>query len=117
MNFLLKMNLVVLVLLATSSGVSKIMLIPQEVAFFGLYGFTDPILITYGTTSFIGGIMLIIRKTRLFGAVIVAITFLISAVVLILAGNVPFTIFTFVSLLMLAVLIKQNMKKIESTPA
>ena len=108
MNVLLKLNLVILVILATSSGVTKIILMQQDVDFFGQYGFTNPILIAYGATQLTGGALLIAPMTRLAGAIIVAITFLISAVVLIMAGNIPVTIFTLIALLMLGVVMKQS---------
>ena len=107
-NVLLKLNLVILVILATSSGVTKIILMQQDVDFFGQYGFTNPILIAYGATQLTGGALLIAPMTRLAGAIIVAITFLISAVVLIMAGNIPVTIFTLIALLMLGVVMKQS---------
>lgn len=110
MSTLLKVNLIVLVVLAVSSGVTKIILMPQDVEFFGKYGFTNPILIVYGAAQLVGGVMMIIRKTRFVGAVVVALTFLISAVVLILEGNIPFTLFTLVALLMLGVVMKQSAK-------
>ena len=47
------------------------MLMPQDVEFFGKYGFTNPILIAYGAAQVIGGILLIIQKARFVGAVIV----------------------------------------------
>ncbi len=117
MNILHKVNMAILVFLATSSGVTKIMLIPQDVEFFGNYGFTNPILILYGTSQLIGGIMLIIQKTRFAGAIIIAITFAISAIVLILAEKFGFTIFTFIALLMLGVVIKQSLNKQSPVPA
>jgi len=40
--------LFILVFLAISSGITKIMLMQQDLEFFGNYGFTNPILITYG---------------------------------------------------------------------
>lgn len=111
MNILPKLNLVILVFLATSSGIAKIILMPQEVEFFGSYGFTNPILISYGVMSLIGALLLIANKTRLYGAIIVSIVFFISAVVLILDKNIPFTIFTFIALLMLGLVMKQSLKK------
>lgn len=107
MNILLKLNLVILTLLATSSGITKIMLMPQDVEFFGGYGFTNTILILYGVSQLVGGIMLIIKKTRFAGAIIVAITFAISAIVLIMAEKVGVTIFTFIAIFMLGVIMKQ----------
>ena len=84
---------------------------PQDVEFFGKYGFTNTILIAYGITQLIGGILLIFQKTRLIGAVIVAITFLISVVVLIMEDNIPVVFITLFSVAMLGVVMKQSMKK------
>ena len=117
MNIYLNVILGILVFLAVSSGVTKIMLMPQDVEFFGNYGFTNPILITYGAVQVVGGILLVFRKTRFFGALIVAITFLISAVVLIMAKNIPVTIITFVAVLMLGVIMKQSLKRGTRSPA
>ena len=111
MSVLLKLNLAILVFLAVSSGVTKIILMPQDVEFFGLYGFTNPVLIAYGAIQLVGGILLFIAKTRFIAAVIVAITFLISAVVLIMAGKFLVTFFTFVAMLMLGVVMKQSLRK------
>ena len=117
MKIFLNVILAILVFLAISSGVTKIMLMPQDVEFFAAYGFTNPILIAYGATQLIGGILLIIQKTRFFGAVVVAITFFISAVVLIIAGNVLFTIFSFIALTMLGVIMRQSLKRAKQIPA
>jgi len=117
MNILLKVILVVLIFLAISSGVTKIMLMPQDAEFFGKYGFTHSILIAYGATQLIGGIFLIIQKTRFIGTVIVAITFLISAVVLIMDNNILFTIITFVAIAMLGVVMKQSLKREKPIPS
>jgi len=84
---------------------------PQDVEFFGKYGFTNAILITYGAIQLIGGIMMIIRKTRFIGAVIVAITFLISAVVLFMEENIPVTIITFIAVALLGLVMKQSLNK------
>ena len=111
MDIFLKVILAILIFLAVSSGVTKIMLMPQEVDFFSNYGFTNPILIAYGAAQLIGGIMLIMKKTRFIGAFVVSITFLISAVVLIIAGNTPLTIVTFVAIFMLGIVMNQSFKK------
>ena len=108
MNILTTVNLVILVFLATSSGITKVILMPQDVEFYGNYGFTNPILILFGASQLIGGVMLIIKKTRFAGAVLVAITFAISTVVLIMAQKTGFTIVTVITLLMLGVVMKQS---------
>jgi hypothetical protein len=107
----LKVTLAILVFLALSSGVTKMMLMRQDAEFFGAYGFTTPILLAFGAAQFIGGLLLIFQRTRFLGAVIVAITFLISAVLLVMDENVPFTIFTFVAVLFLGLHMKLSLAK------
>ena len=111
MKILLKVNLAVLVLLAISSAVTKILLLPQDVEFFGKYGFSDPILVAYGATQLIGGTMMIVKNTRYAGAAIVAITFLISALLLIMDGNISVATITFIAMFMLGVVMKQSLMK------
>lgn len=101
--------LAILVFLAVSSGVTKIMLMQQDVEFFGHYGFTNPILITYGVIQLLGGILLAFPKTRVVGAFVVAITFLISLVVLVIAGNTPVAIITLVCVTLLGFIVKQSL--------
>ena len=59
---------------------------------------------------------LIIQRARFTGAIIVAITFLISAVVLVMERNILVTIVTLVAVLMLGVIMKQSLKKEKSQP-
>ena len=106
-----RVTLAVLVFLALSSGVTKLMLMQQDAEFFGTYGFTTPMIIAFGAAQFIGGLLLIFQRTRFFGAVIVAITFLISAVLLVMDENIPFTIFTVVALLFLGLHMKLSLAK------
>lgn len=106
MKILFNVILAILVFLAVSSGITKIILMPQDVEFFGKYGFTNPILIIYGVIQLLGGILLLLPKTRIMGAVLVSITFLISAVVLAMEGNIPVTIVTLICVALLLVIIK-----------
>lgn len=100
--------LVVLVLLAITSGITKILLMPQDVEFFGQYGFSNPILIAYGLFQLIGGVLLVIPKSRVIGALLLAITFLISAAVLALSGNIPVTLLTLLFTGLLGFIVKFN---------
>lgn len=103
--------LILLVFLATSSGVAKIALMQQDVEFFGKYGFSNAMLIAFGTTQLIGGVLLPFSKTRLAGATIVAITFLVSLLLLLLDGNIPVSIVTAVATLLLGVIMKAELAK------
>lgn len=100
--------LAILTLLAMSSGVTKIMLMQRDVEFFGQYGFTDPILIAYGVIQLAGGILMIVPKTRILGAVVVAATLVVSLVVLVMAGNFPVAIITLICIVLLVFIIRQS---------
>lgn len=79
--------LILLIFLAVSSGITKIMLMEQDVEFFGKYGFTDPLLMGFGITQLVGGVMMTLGKTRFVGAALVAFTFIVSLVILALESN------------------------------
>jgi hypothetical protein len=98
--------LVIVVCLAITSGVTKIMLQPQDVELFAEYGFSNPILIMYGCIQLIGGILLAAPKTRTVGAALIAVTFLISAAVLALSGNIAVTLVTLVFTILIGFIVK-----------
>ena len=98
--------LAVLTILAVSAGMTKIVLMQQDVEFFGRYGFSNPMLIAFGAVQLIGGILLPFKKTRFTGAAIVAGTFLASLVILLMDGNIPVSIVTIVATLALGAVMK-----------
>ena len=100
--------LILLVCLAVASGLAKISLMQQDVDFFGKYGFSNPMLVAFGATQLLGGLLLPFRKTRFAGAAIVAITFLVSLALLLLEGNIPVSIITLVAMLLLGMVMKQS---------
>ena len=100
--------LALLVFLAISSGIPKVMLMEQDVEFFSQYGFTNSILIAFGVAHIVGGVLLAIPKTREVGAIIVGVLFLISAVVLILSGNIAVAIVTGVAIVLLFFVAKKS---------
>ena len=106
MKKLLYVLLAVLVFLAVSSGVTKLMLMPQDVEFFGKYGFTNPILMAFGALQVLGGILLILPKARPIGAVFIAITFLGSAALLLMDGNFVVAAITVVVVAVLGFVVK-----------
>jgi len=98
-NFIIAI-VAILTFLAVSSGITKVMLMQQDVDFFGKYGFSNTILMIYGAVQLIGGILLPFPKTRMVGAAIVVITFSISLVVLLMDGNYPVSAVTIVATLL-----------------
>lgn len=102
--------LVLLTILAVSSGITKVLLLQRDVDFFGQYGFSNMLLFIFGTVQLIGGFLLPFSKTRFIGAAIVAVTFIISLVVLLMDGNIPVGTVTLVMTLLLGVVMKQSWK-------
>lgn len=100
--------LVLLTCLAVFSGAAKIALVQQEVEFFGKYGFSNPMLVAFGATQLIGGVLMPFRKTRFSGAAIVAITFLVSLLLLLMDGNLPVSIVTAAATLLLGIVMKRS---------
>lgn len=98
--------LVLLTFLAVSSGVTKIILMPQEVEFFSRYGFSNPLLIAFGAIQVSGGILLVFSKTRFTGAAIVAGTFLVSLALLLMDGNLPMSAVTALATLLLGIVMR-----------
>ena len=100
-----------LVFLAGSSGLTKIMLMDQEVEFFGKFGVAGPLIIGFGIVQLIGAVLLIFTRTRITGAVLIAITFVMSAYMLIVEGNWPFTIATLLALVLLGSVISKTRRE------
>ncbi len=108
MKIAYKIMIVILIILALSSGSTKVMLMPQEVEFFGAYGFTNTILIIFGASQVVGGALMIPLKTRMYGSIIVAITFIVSLVVLFLAGSLVPAVITLIATVWLGLVAKQS---------
>ena len=102
---------VILILLALASGVAKILLMEQDVNFFGKYGISGGMLIAFGFVQVLGGLLMTLAKTRFTGAAIVAITFLASLVMLLLDGNIPVSIVTGIALLLLGAVMTQSWRR------
>lgn len=103
--------LILLALLAIASGAAKVFLLPQEVGFFGKYGFSDWILIVYGAMQLVGGVLLPFKKTRLIGAIVIAATFLVSLGLLILEGNVVVSVVTGVVIVLLGLVVRRDLQR------
>jgi hypothetical protein len=108
--------LFILTFLAIASGVTKVLLMQREVDFFGQYGFSNMILMIYGAVQLVGGLLLPFGKTRFVGAAIVASTFLVSLVVLLMDGNMPVSVVTIAITLLLGVVMKRSWKTAPSKP-
>ncbi len=90
MKVLRVINLVLIVLLSASSALAKIMLMPQEVEFFGQAGLSKPMLVAFGSLQMLAALLFVTTKLRKAGAILAALAFLGSAITIFISGNTAF---------------------------
>lgn len=86
--------LVIVTLLSLAAGLAKVMQVPQEAAFFEGLGVNLGVMIGLGAAQIIGGLFVVFPKTRNIGAIITAIAFLISAIMIFMNGQIGFALFS-----------------------
>ena len=111
MSLLQKVNLVLVTVLTIAAGIPKIMRIPAEVNFFQDAGLGETALLVFGLFQMTGGILLIFRKTRSWGAIQVALSFLLSAVMVFMSGQIMFGLVSLVPILMTGMVLKNSLGK------
>lgn len=111
MKILMMVLLILLVLLSIASGVAKLMLVPEEAAFFARYGFSNMMLMTFGAVQVLAGTMMIFKKFRAIGAYIVLATFGLSLILLLMDGSYGMSAITIVVSVMLMVVVHDKRLK------
>ena len=76
--------------LSVAAGIPKVMQMPQELGFLQPLGFSPIAISVLGVVQVLGGILLLLRKTRLPGATLAGLAFLISSVAIFVGGNMQF---------------------------
>ena len=118
MNLLKTVNLVFLILLGLSSGISKIMQLQQDMEFFpGEMGFGVNTIILFGVAQLAAGTLLLFGTTRTIGAVILAATLCISTIIIFMAGKIVFGFFSILPIVMVGIVIKKTTSKALTTDA
>ncbi len=108
MTSLRKINFVLVTALSITAGIPKLMRLPQEIGFFERAGLTDNSVVVFGLLQVAGGVFLVFRKTRRWGAAVAATTFSASAVMLFLTGQNTFALVSVVPVLMAAVVLVER---------
>lgn len=81
MKVALKIILVLLILLSISTGLVKIAQMDEEMVLYRGAGWSDLLIILFGVIQLIGGLMLLLVKTRKNGALLMTLTYIIATVV------------------------------------
>lgn len=101
MQKLKTLNWILLALLGVAAGVSKIMQIPQEMAFFqGEMGYSSELIVAFGAFQLLGGLLIVFKKTRLAGALLLGLTLFLSCIVVFMSGKVLFGLVSAIPVIM-----------------
>lgn len=82
--------LATLIAMSLAAGGAKLMMMEQEIALFHRAGLNPAILFPFGLVQVVGALLAILPKTRRTGAMIIAVAFMASAIMLLVAGSITF---------------------------
>jgi len=105
MTVLRRALLVVVGLLSVASGGAKVMLMPQELEFFGSIGLSHLGIILFGACQLGGAALLSFERTGLVGAVVLAATFVLSSAMIIMNGSPAFGLFSLFPVVLLGIIV------------
>jgi uncharacterized membrane protein YphA (DoxX/SURF4 family) len=107
--------LIVIALMSLGAGAAKIMKMPQEVQFFETAGLSPTLLIVLGIVQVIGGLLLIVPKTRKPGAIIAGLGFLCSVITILMTGQIGFAAISLLPVLGAGFLATRDWRPISKT--
>lgn len=102
--------LVAILLLALASGIAKIMLIPEELAFFQKMGLTETAITVVGVFQIMSAVLILITRFRKIGATVLGVTFILSTILIFLNGDIIFGLVSILPIILIFFFIKPNKK-------
>jgi len=98
----------IVALLSVAAGLAKVMQTQQEVEFLQGFGLSTALIVAFGLIQILGGVLLVPRKTRLPGAVLVTSAFVVSTVLILIGGNLAFGLVSIIPIALASVIIYQS---------
>ncbi len=92
--------LVILILLSLAAGAAKVMQVPQEVQFFADAGLGVAAMISLGVFQILGAALSAVPKFRLIGAATMGAGFLVSALIILMTGDLMFAVISLIPVLL-----------------
>lgn len=99
----------VVALLSIAAGLAKVMQSPQEMEFLQGLGLSSVLIVIFGLVQIVGGVLLAPKKTRMVGAVMVTLGFVVSTVLIFIAGNVAFGLFSLIPAALAGMIVYRNL--------
>lgn len=98
----------IIALLSLAAGVTKIFTAPQEISFFESLGIDLNIMIAFGFVQFAAGVLILLPKLRKIGAIVAAISFGISAIMIFRTGQIGFALFSILPIALALYILKTS---------
>ena len=98
----------IVALLSIAAGLAKVMQTQQEMEFLQGVGMGTSLIVVFGLAQISGGVLLVPAKTRLIGAVLAASAFLVSTVMIFVAGNVGFGLISIIPIALACAIIYRS---------
>lgn len=95
-------------ILGLGAGISKVLLLPEELEFYSKVGLNESMLIFFGIVQLISTILFIFYKTRNIGALALALTFVISSIMIFLLGEFGFGLFSLLPIALIIITLKMK---------
>lgn len=103
-------------LLSLAAGVPKILQMPQELGFLSSIGFSPVVVSILGVVQVVGGVMLFFARSRLVGASLAALAFLVSAVAIFVGGNLTFGVISLLPVVLADIVVFFEVKAKKRNP-
>ena len=104
-NFLI---IAVVALLSIAAGAAKVMQAPQEMEFLQSVGLSKSLIMVFGLVQIAVGLLLVLQKTRLPGAVVAAAAFIVSTILIFIGGDLAFGLFSILPIVLAGIVIYQS---------
>lgn len=98
----------IVALLSIAAGLAKVLQTTQEMEFLQGVGLTPGLIVVFGLVQISGGLLLVIQKTRIVGAVAAISAFVVSTVLIFVGGNLAFGLFSILPIALAGVIIYQS---------
>jgi len=98
----------IIALLSVAAGLAKVMHTQREMEFLQGLGLSTTLIMAFGLVQIIGGVLLVSRKTRMPGAILVILALVVSTALLFIAGNTAFGWISVIPVALAGMILYQN---------
>ena len=100
----------VIALLSIAAGFAKVMQAEPEMEFLLGLGLGPVLIFVFGLVQIVGGVLLVVPKTRMPGAILVGLAFVVSSALIFVSGDLAFGLISIIAVALAGLIIYQTAK-------